>query len=93
MIFQCMATYVTFIQVPNYFWHAISRLRAVSLFSSVSHARERASSEAREMRAAAREEKREPLFFPAFPVSRLQLRTCAFSRVLFDGIRKKRDCS
>ena len=59
------------------------RLRAVSFLSSVSHARvanvERRSRETRETRA--------------FPVSRLQSRTCVFSHVLFDGLRKKRDCS
>ena len=68
-----------------------------SLFlSSVSHARERASSgEAtrREKRGRQPEKKRESLsgsLFCAFPVSRLQSRTCAFSRVLFDGLRKKK---
>ena len=73
-----------------------SRLRAVSLYSSVSQARERASGaerrshETRETRAQAREEKRESR---AFPVSRLQSRACAFLRVLFNGLRKRRDCS
>ena len=77
---------------------AIPRLHAVSLFSSVSHALERASSvEAtrREKRGRQPEKKRESLsgsLFCAFPISRLQSRTCAFSRVLFDGLRKKRDC-
>ena len=65
-----------------------------SLFlSSVSHARKRASSgEAarREKRERHPEKKKESLFFRAFPVSRLQSRACAFPRVLFDGLRKKK---
>ena len=48
----------------------ITRLRAVSPFSSVSHAHERAL---------------------LFPVSRVQSRVCAFSRVLFHGRGKKRE--
>ena len=40
-----------------------------------------------------RKEKKEKRESRALPVSRLQSRACAFLRVLFDGLRKRRDCS
>ena len=63
------------------------RLRAVLFFSSVCHARERALffflplTATRESEAAGREKRG------------WQSRACVFSRVLFDRLRKKRDCS
>ena len=66
--------------------HGQGRLQAVSLFSSVSHARGRAScgETARRGKRGRQPERKK------FPVSRIQSRACAFSRVSFDGPTKER---
>ena len=80
------------------FFSSVSRAweSALFLFFSATRARERRASSVerrscgtRETRAAARKEK-ESLSFRACPVSRLQSRACAFSRVLFDVRRTKK---
>ena len=69
------------------------RLQAVFFFLQLATCERALSSEASRCEKRRRQPKKKGAFFRAFPISLLQSRACVFSHVLFNRLRKKRDCS